>query len=67
VKLVIVVEVEGIDPARVDPHEVAQAMLEEEPQLRYFYPEARRRFVRAEWEDVVRREGGDTLIDDEDE
>lgn len=48
-KLVIVVEVEGIDPARIDPHEVAQAMLEEEPQLRYFYPEARRRFVRASW------------------
>lgn len=35
-KLVIVVDVDGIDPRRFDPHEVAQAMLEEEPQLRYF-------------------------------
>ena len=66
-KLVIVVDVDGIDPRVFDPHEVAQAMLEEEPQLRYFYPDARRRFVRAEWEDTARREGADALVDDEDE
>lgn len=66
-KLVIVVEVEGVDPFRTDPHEVAQCLLEEEPQFRYFYPDGRRRFVRAEWEDNVRRGDVAELVDDDEE
>lgn len=60
-RLVIVVDVDGDHPDR-DPHAWAEPML-----ARLEMGQLGARFVRAEWEDTVRREGGDVMIDDEDE
>jgi hypothetical protein len=73
-KLVVVLEVSGIDPQRVDPHEVAEAALHPNDlwalaDLRAGgeAPHPRFHFVRAEWADQAARGEIGELLDEEDE
>jgi hypothetical protein len=72
-KLVVVLEVSGIDPQRVDPHEVAEAALHPNDlyalaDLRAFEaPHPRFQFVRAEWADQAALGEVGELLDEEDE
>ena len=65
-KLVVVLEVEGLDPTLVDPEEVAAEVVDEGP-WRILGESFRANVLRAEWADSALREGLDDLVGDEEE
>jgi hypothetical protein len=73
VKLVIVVDVEGVDPGLVDPWNAAEALLVDATMIWAAFvwtqggTSARYRFLRAEWADNARRGDVDELLEDEEE
>jgi hypothetical protein len=63
-RLVIALDVTGLDPLQVDPQVVADALLGKD-KFRFFYPEGRFRLLGAEW--ASNRGSAHELIDDDEE